>query len=95
MDQQERAAGRNRVMLAAQLLTRAGEKSVRVRDLSGRGAKLVAPPATPQEPVTEQGADVIFCHRDMFAAAKVQWVRDGEIGIEFYTSQTPQTDPAG
>ncbi len=88
MDKKNRAAGRNRVMLAAQLLTRSGEEPVRVRDLSGNGAKLVAPP------IAEEGTDVILRHRDLFAAAKVQWVRDGEIGIEFYRAQPSELEAA-
>ncbi|WP_407874786.1 PilZ domain-containing protein [Qipengyuania nanhaisediminis] len=76
-----RSAGRDRVMLFADLLTETGEEKVRVRDLSNMGAMLDSP-----API-EAGADVIFRHRGMFAAAIVKWVKDGTIGIAFYRDQ--------
>jgi hypothetical protein len=87
-DKQDRSAGRNRVMLSAALIVESGEVKVRVRDLSRIGAKLVS------DALIQADTDVILRHRNLFAAATVKWVRDGEIGIEFYRKQDLEVEKA-
>lgn len=77
-----RAAGRNRVLWAATVLTPEGVCRVRVRDLSSTGAQVLAERALPA------GCDAIFQHGEVFVAAKVAWSNETEAGIQFYRDLT-------
>lgn len=75
---QPRATARERVLLAATVLSPKGSHAVRVRDLSRSGAQVVT-----EEPLPS-GADAIFKRGRMFAAARIVWASETEAGLQFY-----------
>lgn len=69
---------RTRVLMIGTLVTPAGSQKVRLRDISRTGAQLIVekdPPA---------GCDAVLRRGSLFAASRVAWIREGEVGLEFY-----------
>lgn len=73
----KRSAKRARVLLAAKLRTSFGEVEARLRDLSRKGA-LVECPMTPNV-----GTAVEFVRGSTVVPARVAWVADNRVGLEF------------
>jgi hypothetical protein len=73
----QRSAKRNRVLLAAKLLTKYGEVDARLRDLSQKGALIECggPLAV--------GDDVVFTRGATTVPARVAWVGGNRVGLEF------------
>jgi hypothetical protein len=73
----QRSAKRNRVLLAAKLLTKYGEVDARLRDLSRKGALIECggPLAV--------GDEVVFSRSTTVVPARVAWVGGNRIGLEF------------
>ena len=82
-----RAAGRNRVLWVATVLTHEGRHRVRVRDLSKTGAHVLADGPLPA------GSDAIFEHGDEFVAARIAWSNEAEAGIQFYRDLESAVQP--
>jgi hypothetical protein len=73
-----RRTRRTRVLMTGVLMTPAGAQKVILRDISRTGAHLAGASDVPSD------CDAIFRRGSLFAAARVSWVRGGEIGISFY-----------
>jgi hypothetical protein len=73
----KRTAKRARVLLAAKLRTDAGEVDARLRDLSQKGALVECEAAPPV------GSEVIFNRGSTSIPARVAWVGNGRVGLEF------------
>ena len=76
-----RAGERGRLIWSAVLITRTGPVPARLANLSEGGAKVAI-----QKPIDGLD-DVILQTKQMFAAARVVWTKDGEAGLEFYREQ--------
>lgn len=76
-----RTTKRTRVLLTGTVISSAGSKTVRIRDLSAVGAQVYA------EDVLS--GDVCFKREKLFVAARVAWRRRGVAGLEFYRELTP------
>ena len=72
-----RRAKRARVLLAAKLRVDSAEVDVRLRDLSQKGALIEAKCAP------AVGSDVVFCRGSICVPARVAWVSEGRMGLEF------------
>ena len=73
-----RDASRTRVLMSVTLLTPAGERHVKVRDISSTGAHVIASDAM------EKDCDVLFKRGSVFAAGRIVWSSGKEAGIKFY-----------
>jgi hypothetical protein len=73
----QRSAKRNRVLLAAKLLTKHGELDARLRDLSRKGALIEC-----GGPL-QVGDEVVFSRSTTVVPARVAWVGGNRIGLEF------------
>jgi hypothetical protein len=69
---------RTRVLMIGTLVTPAGSQQVRLRDISRTGAQLIVEKDPPI------GRDAVLHRGPLFAASRVAWIRDGEVGLEFY-----------
>jgi hypothetical protein len=74
---------RQRVLMAATLVTPNGAQRIRVRDLSAGGAKILS-----SEPLSGE-FDTIFRRGQTFAAARVVWTNGQEAGLSFYRELAP------
>ena len=79
-----RRASRTKVLMSGVLLTPAGAQKVTLRDISRTGAHLVGTKDVPTD------CDAIFRRDSLFAAARVSWVRGGEVGLQFYRELEPE-----
>jgi hypothetical protein len=79
-----RRTRRTKVLMTGVLLTPAGAQKVTLRDISRTGAHLVGTKDVPSD------CDAIFRRGSLFAAARVSWVRGGEVGIQFYRELAPE-----
>jgi hypothetical protein len=73
----KRAARRARVLLSAKLHSSLGDLECRLRDLSSKGALIEC---TTPPPV---GSEVVFVRGKVAIPARVAWVADKRLGIEF------------
>lgn len=73
-----RRAKRARVLLAARLQTPFGDIDARLRDLSQKGALVECTPTPPE------GSEVVFSRGPITVPARVAWVGDGRVGLEFH-----------
>lgn len=73
----KRSAKRARVLLAAKLKTPFGEVDARLRDLSRKGALVEC---TTVPPI---GSDVVFMRGATAVPARVAWVAEDRVGLEF------------
>ena len=76
-DAGKRSHKRARVLLSAKLRTASGEVTVRLRDLSRKGALVEC--SGPMPP----GADVVFARGSTVVAARIAWAHGSRIGLEF------------
>ncbi|HVM37096.1 MAG TPA: PilZ domain-containing protein [Sphingomicrobium sp.] len=80
----DRFAKRKRVLMTGVLFTPDGAIKVRVRDISATGANLHADIRMLPD------CDAVFKKGPVFAAARVAWCRDRDVGINFYRELTEQ-----
>lgn len=73
-----RSRDRTRVILNGSLITNDGLRSVRVRDYSSTGVRIITDALIPL------GSDVIFKRGEIFAAAQVVWSESKGAGLRFY-----------
>lgn len=73
-----RRAGRKRVLMMGVLIGCLGSHRVRIRDVSSKGAHLIA-----ENGLAPHG-DVLLKRGELCAAAHVAWVKGDEIGLTFY-----------
>ena len=79
----ERKADRRRVLMRAVLHCPQGTISVRVRDMSTAGARIVA------QEVIPQNCDAIFKMGSIFIAARIVWGEGNQAGLRFYRHLPP------
>ena len=79
-----RRSKRARVLMTGLLMTPAGQKRVRIKDISRAGAQVASDEKIPAE------CDVLFKRGNLFAAGHVAWAADGEAGIRFYRELSPE-----
>ena len=77
-DRFERAGGRTRVLVTAQLFAPNGLQTVRVSDISGSGARVATEVRLPSH------GDVIIKRGSLFAAARITWTEGKYAGLRFY-----------
>ena len=73
-----RKSNRTRVLMVATLVTCDGNKRVRIRDFSTKGAQVVL------DGCEVAKCDVLLKRGDLCAAAKVAWIKGDEVGLTFY-----------
>jgi len=73
-----RKTARTRVLMVATLITCEGNKRVRIRDFSNKGAQVVL------EGGKVAKCDALLKRGDLCAAAKVAWIKGNEVGLTFY-----------
>ena len=73
----KRSAKRARVLLSAKLQTEFGEVNARLRDLSRKGALVECAHIPPV------GSEVVFVRGATVVPARVAWVADNRVGLEF------------
>jgi hypothetical protein len=73
-----RKTARTRVLMVATLITCEGNKRVRIRDFSNKGAQVVL------EDGKVAKCDALLKRGDLCAAAKVAWIKGDEVGLTFY-----------
>jgi len=74
----DRSSKRPRVLFEAVLLTPEGARQVRVRDLSQSGAQLLT------DGLVKGECDALFKRGELFAAARILWSDDRQLGLRFY-----------
>jgi hypothetical protein len=79
-----RTTKRTRVLMTGVVLTPAGARKVRVRDISRTGVQVIGARDFPVD------CDAIFRRGSLFAAARIAWVRGDEAGLEFYRGLSPE-----
>lgn len=80
----DRSPKRTRVLFEAVLLTPEGAQKVRIRDLSASGAKVLT------EANVRAACDGLFKRGGLFAAARILWSRDQQLGLRFYRELSPE-----
>ena len=75
---------RSRVLMRAVLTTAGGEQRVTVRNISRNGAQLTGVKGI------AANTDAIFRRSAVFAAARVVWIKDDEVGLHFYRQLKPE-----
>ena len=78
-----RRTNRTRVLMTGLLITQTGNVRVTIRDISRTGAQMIC------KDKIAAGSDVLVKRGELFAAAHVAWVKDGEVGIRFYRELSP------
>ena len=78
-----RKTERKRVLMIATVITCTGNHRVRIRDMSRKGAQVVA-----QDNLTV-GCDVLLQRDGLCSAARVAWVKGEEVGLTFYRELSP------
>ena len=76
-DAGKRSQKRARVLLAASLRVNGAELSVRLRDLSSKGALIETPQAV------AEGSHVVFTRGTTIVPGRVAWAAGNRIGLEF------------
>jgi hypothetical protein len=74
----KRSTKRARVLLAARLQTPFGEVDARLRDLSRKGALVECAKVPPV------GTEVVFVRGSTVVPARVAWVGENRVGLEFH-----------
>ena len=82
--QPPRGSKRARVLMTGILTTPAGQKRIRIKNISRTGAQVASDEKIPAD------CDVLFKRGNLFAAARVAWVAKGEAGIRFYRELSPE-----
>ena len=79
-----RTDNRKRVLMVGTMITCDGQKRVRIRDFSSKGAQVVL------ESGQVAKCDVLLKRGDLCAAAKVAWIKGDEVGLTFYCEISPK-----
>ena len=79
-----RRSKRARVLMTGLLMTPAGAKRIRIKDISRTGAQVSFDDDIPEH------CDVLFKRGNLYAAGHVAWVTKGEAGIRFYRELSPE-----
>jgi hypothetical protein len=74
---------RKRVIMMGVLISCSGSHRVRIRDVSNKGAQVIA------ENGLEPKGDVLLKRGGICAAAHVAWVKGDEVGLTFYREISP------
>ena len=78
-----RSDKRTKVLMIGTLLTPEGAQRVKIRDISSTGAHLCS------TGLIADGCDALFKRGSLFAAARVAWTGQDEVGINFYRDLSP------